>query len=155
MTCNSSDKTLTSSLRFSLLKNDLKEFLYILERLQGSLQPIFESRLNIPIGTIWKIAMKLGQNPDQIRQNFTKCFVSWPYVLKIITWDPRNFGSSCVKKSCISTWYIQHLFTQRILKMIVSQVINSQSHGLEIGHFVKFCPSFGQDFDLTSWHYFI
>ena len=31
MPCNSSDKTLTSSLRFSLLKNDLKELLDILE----------------------------------------------------------------------------------------------------------------------------
>ena len=33
MTYNQSDKTLTSSLRFSLLKNDLKYFLDILESL--------------------------------------------------------------------------------------------------------------------------
>ena len=36
----------------------------------------------------------------KIGQNFTKCFVSWPHVLKIITWDPRSFERSCVKKSC-------------------------------------------------------
>ena len=33
MQCDSSVKTLTSSLRFSLLKNDLKEFMDILESL--------------------------------------------------------------------------------------------------------------------------
>ena len=40
-----------------------------------------------------KILTKLGQN-------FTKCFVSWPHVLKIITWDPSTFGRSCVKQIC-------------------------------------------------------
>ena len=40
-----------------------------------------------------KILTKLGQN-------FTKCFVSWPHVLKIITWDPSTSGRSCVMKSC-------------------------------------------------------
>ena len=70
MTCNSSDKTLTSSLRFSLLKNDLKEFLDILESLQCSLQPIFEFILKITFETIWKSAMKLGQNLDQIMAKF-------------------------------------------------------------------------------------
>ena len=108
MTCNSSVKTLTSSLRFSLLKNDLKELLDILESLQFSLQPIFELTLNIPLGYIYekvpwswvKILTKLGQN-------FTKCFVSWPYVHKIITWDPRIFGRICLKKSFRFHGYLQ------------------------------------------------
>ena len=74
MPCNSSDKTPTLSLRFSLLKNDLKELFDILESLQCDIQPIFEFLLNIPLGTILKSSMKLGQNPDQIRAKFHKVF---------------------------------------------------------------------------------
>ena len=76
MTWNQSDKLLTSSLRFSLLNNDLNEFLDILKTLQCDLQPIFEIileilqyalqlifelLLKITFGTMWKIGMKLGK----------------------------------------------------------------------------------------------
>ena len=52
MTYNSSDKTLTSSLRFSLLKNDLKELFDILESLPHDLQSIFEMKFEILSGTM-------------------------------------------------------------------------------------------------------
>ena len=61
MDWNQSEKLPTSSLRFSLLKDDLKDFLDILEILQFPLQPIFEILLEIPFGTMWKIVIKLGQ----------------------------------------------------------------------------------------------
>ena len=63
MSWNQSEKFPTSSLRFSLLKNDHKQFFDILESFQCAIQLIFEFISNIPHGTMWKIGMKLGQKP--------------------------------------------------------------------------------------------
>ena len=57
------EKLPSSSLRFSLLKNDLEELFDILESLKCSLKLIFELLSNIPLGTMWKNSMKLGQKP--------------------------------------------------------------------------------------------
>ena len=60
---NKSEKMPTSLLWFSLLKNDLGVFLDILESLQCALQSVFEMKFEIPLGTKWKMSMKLGQKP--------------------------------------------------------------------------------------------
>ena len=51
-------------------------------------------------------------------------------------WFKRNFQY----ESCRSPWDIKHLFTQLLLEILGSQVINSSSHGHETKHLVKFLP---------------
>ena len=60
-----------------------------------------------------KILTKLGKN-------FTKCLVSWPYVLKIITWDTSTFGRSYVKKKFIFNGDIQLLCCKFLLNHLAS-----------------------------------
>ena len=54
-------------------------------------KPIFELILKIPLGTIWKVPWSWVKILTKLGQNFTKCLVSWSYVLEIITWDPSTF----------------------------------------------------------------
>ena len=61
----------------------------------------------------FKILTKLGQN-------FTKCLVSWPHVHKIITWDPRSFGRSCVKQIFRFHGDLQLSFWKFLLNHLVS-----------------------------------
>ena len=90
----------TSSLGFSLTTNEFGYLLDILESLQHYLHSIFEMQFEMPSGTMWKMAMKIGQNPAKLGQNFTKLKVSWTLVPKIITWYPSLFLENFVNQSC-------------------------------------------------------
>ena len=50
-------------IRFSLTTRLFDEFLDILEILECVLQSIFVMQIEIPSGSMWKVAMKLGKNP--------------------------------------------------------------------------------------------
>ena len=50
-------------IRFSLTTRLFDEFLDILEILECVLQSIFVMKIEIPSGSMWKVAMKLGKNP--------------------------------------------------------------------------------------------
>ena len=49
-------------IRFSLTTRVFDEFLEILESLECVLQSIFVMQVEIPSGSMWKVAMKLGKN---------------------------------------------------------------------------------------------
>ena len=51
-------------IRFSLTTRLFDEFLDILESLECVLQSIFVMQIEIPSGSMWKVAVKLGKNPD-------------------------------------------------------------------------------------------
>ena len=50
-------------IRFSLITRVFEKFLDILEILECVLQSIFVMQFEIPSGSMWKVAMKLGKNP--------------------------------------------------------------------------------------------
>ena len=59
-------------IRFSQVMRLFDEFLDILESLECVLQSIFEIQFEIPSGSVWKMALKLGKNLSKIGQIFTK-----------------------------------------------------------------------------------
>ena len=63
MAMNQSDFFPTCQIRFSLTTRLFDEFLVILESLECVLQSIFVMQIEIPSGSMWKVAMKLGKNP--------------------------------------------------------------------------------------------
>ena len=69
-----SDNFPFSNFRFSLTTNDIKELLDIFESFKYALQPIFESLLQNPNGTMWNLAQKLGQNPGKKCSKFPQVF---------------------------------------------------------------------------------
>ena len=52
----------TCQIRFSLTMRLFDEFLDILEILECVLQSIFEMKIEIPSGSMWKMVLKLGKN---------------------------------------------------------------------------------------------
>ena len=60
---NKSEFCPTLQIRFSLTTRVFEKFLDILESLECVLQSIFEMQIEIPSGSMWKVAMKLGKNP--------------------------------------------------------------------------------------------
>ena len=57
-------------IRFSLTMRLFEKFLDILESLECLLQSIFEMQSEIPSGSVWKMALKLGRKPCQNRLKF-------------------------------------------------------------------------------------
>ena len=57
-------------IRFSLTMRLFEKFLDILEILECVLQSIFEMQIEIPSGSVWKMALKLGRKPCQNRLKF-------------------------------------------------------------------------------------
>ena len=57
-------------IRFSQVMRLFDEFLDILESLECVLQSIFEMKIEIPSGSVWKMALKLGRKPCQNRLKF-------------------------------------------------------------------------------------
>ena len=60
---NQSDFCPYWQIRFSLTTRVFDEFLDNLESLECVLQSIFVMQVEIPSGSMWKVAMKLGKNP--------------------------------------------------------------------------------------------
>ena len=58
-----SDFCPTLPIRISLTTRVFDELLDNLESLECVLQSIFEMQIEIPSGSMWKVAMKLGKNP--------------------------------------------------------------------------------------------
>ena len=69
---NKSEFLPTCEIRISQVMRLFDEFLDILESLECVLQSIFEMQIEIPSGSVWKMALKLGRKPCQNRSNFTK-----------------------------------------------------------------------------------
>ena len=107
---------------------------------------IFPLELYEKVPWSWvKILTKLGQN-------FTKCFVSWPYVHKIITWDPSTFGRSCVKKSCRFHGYLQ----LSCWKFLLNHLASWLKFGSKLWKNMKFPTlrkiSMFRNFDFSKWN---
>ena len=62
MAKNKSDFFPFCKIRFSLTMRLFEKFLDILESLECVLQSIFEVQIEIPIGSVWKMVLKLGKN---------------------------------------------------------------------------------------------
>ena len=60
---NQSDFCPYWQIRFSLTTRVFEKFLDILEILEFVLQSIFEMKIEIPSGSMWKMVLKLGKNP--------------------------------------------------------------------------------------------
>ena len=54
-------------IRISQVMRLFEKFLDILESLECVLQSIFEMKIEIPSGSVWKMALKLGRKPCQNR----------------------------------------------------------------------------------------
>ena len=67
-----SEFLLYCEIRFSLTMKLFEKFLDILESLECVLQSIFEMKIEIPSGSVWKMVLKLGKNLSKIGQIFTK-----------------------------------------------------------------------------------
>ena len=67
-----SEFLLYCEIRFSLTMRLFEEFLDILESLECVLQSIFEMQIEIPSGSVWKMALKWGRNLVKIGQKLTK-----------------------------------------------------------------------------------
>ena len=72
MAMNQSDFLPYCKIRFSQFMRLFDEFLDILESLECVLQSIFEIKIEIPSGSVWKMVLKLGRKPCQKGQIFTK-----------------------------------------------------------------------------------
>ena len=70
MAMNQNDFFPTCQIRFSLTMRLFDEFLDILESLECVLQSIFEMQIEIPSGSVWKMALKWGRKTCQNRLKF-------------------------------------------------------------------------------------
>ena len=67
---NKSEFLPTCEIRISQVMRLFDEFLDILESLECVLQSIFEMKIEIPSGSVWKMALKWGRKPCQNRLKF-------------------------------------------------------------------------------------